>query len=124
MTKQRELILKIVRGTDEHYTAEQIFLEAKKEMPSIALATVYNSLHYLTENGLIEKLRFRDQTDRYDKMLVRHDHCICDRCGTIGDVTLPGLRRELERETGETVRSYELTIHYLCPSCRAAADHP
>lgn len=120
MTKQRELILQIVRETTEHLTAEEIFLEAKKRMPSIALATVYNNLNYLSESGAIAKIGMLGQTDRYDKMFVWHDHMICDRCGHISDLFLDGLRDYLSEKSGENVLSYELTVHHICPACRAA----
>ncbi len=121
MTKQRALILEIVRAAEDHLTAEQIFLAAKKEMPTIALATVYNSLSYLCETGQIVKIGITGQTDRYDKMLVRHDHCLCDGCGAITDVIIGGLHDSLKKKTGEDILSYELTLHHLCPSCRTAA---
>ena len=121
MTKQRALILQIVQAAEDHLTAEQIFLAAKKEMPTIALATVYNSLNYLCDNKYIEKIGITGQTDRYDKMLVRHDHRLCDRCGAISDVTVDGLKPFLDTNIPEPVLSYELTVHHLCPSCRAAA---
>ena len=121
MTKQRALILAIVQSTTEHLTAEQIFLEAKKQMPTIALATVYNSLNYLCENHLIEKIGFTGQTDRYDKMLVRHDHKLCERCGAISDVIIDGLKEYIEKKNGDGILSYDLTVHHLCSSCRKAA---
>ncbi len=121
MTKQRALILQIVQAAEDHLTAEQIFLAAKKEMPTIALATVYNSLNYLCENKYIEKIGITGQTDRYDKMLIRHDHRLCDRCGAISDVTVDGLRTFLDEKISDPVLSYELTVHHLCPTCRAAA---
>lgn len=31
-----------------------------------------------------------------------------------------GLMREVEAAIGTEVRGYTLTIHYLCPKCRAA----
>ena len=120
MTKQRALVLKIVRSAQGHLTAEEIFGEAKKELPGIALATVYNSLSYLCENGMIEKISIKGQTDRYDKMLVRHDHRLCDRCGAISDVIIDGLHEYIEKQGGASVLSYDLTVHSLCPKCRAA----
>ena len=98
MTKQRALILQIVQASEEHLTAEEIFMEAKKQMPTIALATVYNSLHYLCENRSIEKIGFTGQTDRYDKMLVRHDHRLCEQCGAISDVIIDGLKEYIEEK--------------------------
>lgn len=121
MTKQRELILNIVRGTEEHLTAEEIFLEAKKQLPAIALATVYNNLNYLCEHRLIAKIGILGQTDRYDKMFVLHDHMICDRCGRISDLHLDGMHQLLESQAGESIDSYDLTVHHLCPACRESA---
>ena len=43
MTKQRALVLKIVQSTEQHLTAEEIFHEAKKQMPAIALAILYRN---------------------------------------------------------------------------------
>ena len=122
MTKQRALILQIVQAAEEHLTAEQIFLEAKKQMPTIALATVYNSLNYLCENKMIEKIGITGQTDRYDKMLVRHDHRLCDRCGCITDVIIDGLTDYIQEKNGDEILSYELTVHHLCANCRTAAN--
>ncbi len=122
MTKQRALILQIVRTAQDHLTAEEIYHEAKKELPGIALATVYNSLSYLCENGMIEKISIKGQTDRYDKMFVRHDHRLCDRCGAISDVIIEGLHEYIEKQNDTNVLSYDLTVHSLCPACRAAAQ--
>ena len=118
MTKQRELILNIIRTSEKHLTADEIYQEARKQLPAIALATIYNNLNYLCEHGIITKIAFLGQTDRYDKMYVRHDHMICDRCGQISDLHLNGVQKILEEETGEPIGSYDLTVHHLCPACR------
>ena len=36
----------------------------------------------------------------------------------LSDVPVVGLVKELETAIGTEVRSYQLTIHYLCPACR------
>ena len=53
MTKQRELILSILKQSDRHLTADEIFFLAKLKMPSIAMATIYNNLNAMNELGLI-----------------------------------------------------------------------
>ncbi len=123
MTKQRELILSIVRGSDAHLSAEEIYQAAREQMPTIALATVYNSLKYLSEEGLIVRLTFADQPDRYDKMFVPHDHMVCSSCGAIRDIRIEGIDAFLHAHAGEDIASYDLTLHYQCPKCRQAAAH-
>ena len=51
--------------------------------------------------------------------------CIISRGGTatlirqVTDLPVVGLIREVEAAIGTEVRGYTLTIHYLCPKCRA-----
>ena len=42
----------------------------------------------------------------------------CDCCGSLQDLPVIGLVREIENAIGTEVRSYQLTIHYICPECR------
>ena len=51
MTAQRQLILKIIQSSKRHLSAEEIYIEAREELPGIAMATVYNSLKYLCDEG-------------------------------------------------------------------------
>ena len=44
---------------------------------------------------------------------------IVDSCGELTDLPVVGLMRELEAAIGTEVRGYTLTVHYLCPHCRA-----
>lgn len=57
-------------------TAEQIFLELKKEEPKVVLATVYNNVNGLCREGRIRRISVEGQPDRYDK-IQRHDHLVC-----------------------------------------------
>lgn len=118
MTKQRALILRLIRESGGHLTADEIYQRAKAEMPGIALATVYNNLIRLSEEGEIKKITFRDRTDRYDKSSVPHIHLICDHCGAVCDHPSKGLLEEMEQRLGFAVNEYELAIHYTCQNCQ------
>lgn len=120
MTKQRELILNILKQSDRHLTADEIFFLAKLKMPSIAMATIYNNLNALHEAGVINRLHIDGVADCFDKIIAPHDHLLCDRCGKITDIHLPRLAEELERELATEIENYELTVHYVCPECRRA----
>ena len=85
-SKQRKLILEIIRSTKIHPTAEWIFQEAKKSIPSIGIATVYRNLKVLTEAGEIRKVSTVDGVERYDGNIVRHYHFRCNECGGILDL--------------------------------------
>lgn len=75
MTKNVAYILDIINDSDNHLTAEQIFLSLKERNRTVAQATVYNNLSYLYKEGLIRKISVEGYPDRYDKIL-RHDHLV------------------------------------------------
>lgn len=121
MTRQRALILDIMRNDPGHLTADEIFARAKMKIPSIARGTVYRNLKLMEQDREIARLEMPSGPDRYDKTSNPHGHLYCDGCGDLKDVPVVGLVRELENAIGTEVRSYQLTVHYLCPKCRKNA---
>ena len=123
MTKNAKQILKIVNDSRDHLTAEQIYLRLRESGEKTVLATVYNNLSRLCEQGLVRRVCVEGSPDRYDRT-VRHDHLVCQRCGRLSDITLEDMTARLEQETGMEILSYDLKINYICPECRRkeAAD--
>lgn len=119
MRENARQILGIINSSNEHPTAEQIYLRLKENNSKAVLATVYNNLAKLHEEGLIRKVAVAGFPDRYDKTVTRHDHLVCARCGKLTDVTLEDMTEKLEKETGVHILSYDLNIDYLCPTCAA-----
>ena len=117
MPKYAEEILAVVTELQRHLTAEQVFMEMKKEHPSIAIGTVYKHLNALAEEGLLHRITESGSPDRYDRT-ERHDHLICSRCGKIADVRLPGMQERIQKALGQEILSYDLRIRYICPACR------
>ena len=117
------IILDLINHSGTHLTAEQIFLRLKQTHPSVVLATVYNNLNTLHQQGKIRKISIEGQPDRYDRN-TRHDHLVCRRCGGLSDICLSDLTADLERQTGFSIDGYDLKIQYLCPRCRQAQEEP
>lgn len=117
MTKYAKLILDLITQSEEHLTAEQLFLELKKVTPSVVLATVYNNLNTLCQEGLIRKVSIEGSPDRYDR-ISRHDHLVCKKCGALSDKCFADLTKDLEEQLGEGIIAYDLKVFYLCPKCR------
>src|SRR5882762_4205049 len=121
LTRQRKAVLDVVRAGDTHPTAAEVFEAARKTMPGISFATVYNSLRFLKEAGLVREVAFGNGASRYDRETERHDHAICSACGTLVDFDLPGtvgLIRSAARASRFKAESVHLTLVGLCPSCR------
>lgn len=119
-TKQRKTVLQVIRESERHLTANDVFEGARRLLPGISFATVYNSLRYLKQEGLIGEVRFGTDAARYDRKLTRHDHAICNSCGKLVDLDLP-IPGKLFKQAAELSRfqadSIELTLRGLCPEC-------
>jgi Fur family peroxide stress response transcriptional regulator len=120
LTPQREAVLKAVRERDDHPTAGDIFTRAKQYLPAISYATVYNSLRYLREAGLVQEISFGDGASRYDGITARHDHALCTECGKLVDFDLAEpaeLMQEAARKSRFQPESVHLTLVGRCPDC-------
>ena len=121
LTPQRRAVLRVVAESDGHLTANEIFEAARSELPSISFATVYNSLKYLREAGLLREINFGKGSSRYDRETARHDHAVCSRCGKLVDFDLaetPQLIRAAARRSRFKPESIHLTLVGLCPDCQ------
>src|SRR5688572_5154649 len=114
LTKQRQAVLQVIRDSDEHLTANAVYEDARRLLPGISFATVYNSLRYLKKEGFIGEITFGTGAARYDRKLTRHDHAICNKCGKLVDLDLAipdVLVKEASKRSKFEVQSIELTLH-------------
>jgi len=120
LTRQRAAILSVIRDREDHPTANEIFQAASLSLPGISYATVYNSLRFLREAGLVLEINFGDSASRYDRETGRHDHAICNCCGKLVDFELPQaveLMRAAARKSKFQPSSVHLTLKGVCPDC-------
>jgi len=121
LTRQREVVLKVIREAPEHLTANDVFASAKKRLPSISFATVYNSLRYLKEAGHIAEIQFGNGASRFDRMTSRHDHAICTSCGKLVDIEMDipdDIVKRAARHSKFKPESLEFTLRGKCPDCK------
>lgn len=120
LTKQREVVLDVIRTAHDHLTANEVFNDAKQKLPTISFATVYNSLRFLKDAGHISEISFGNGASRYDKITERHDHAICTKCGKLVDMhlDLPGeVSKQAEKFSNFKLESLEVTLRGVCPDC-------
>lgn len=121
ITKQRQAVLQVIREAEEHLSANEVFDKARNIQPGISFATVYNSLRFLKEQGMIGEVRFGTDSARYDRTLERHDHAICNACGKLIDLDLPipaDMLKKGERLSKFKAESIEVVLRGLCPDCK------
>jgi Fur family transcriptional regulator, peroxide stress response regulator len=117
-------VLDVLRASQNHPTALEVYESVRRARPRIGLATVYRILHQLTEQGLIKELEYGSECSRYDAHIRRHDHAICTGCGALLDIPLdiqlPGeTLQAAARAAGIELGTHELRIYGLCTSCQS-----
>ena len=121
LTRQRQVVLEVVQASDGHMTASEVYESAKKVLPTISFATVYNSLRYLKDRGHLREITFGNAASRYDRETGRHDHAICSCCGKLVDFDLQEtveLMRQAARKSRFKPETIHLTLVGVCPDCR------
>ena len=121
MTRQRAVILDVLRADKCHHTADEIFDLAKQRLPGISRATVYNNLKALEEEKIIRRITAEGTKDRYDNAFIPHGHLFCTRCSEVLDFEIPNFAERLELIAGDAIDSYELKVRYVCGKCKKLA---
>ena len=85
-SRQRQVIKDFLMTRKDHPTADIVYMNVKREYPSISLATVYRNLSLLADLGEIRRLRMGDGVDHYDADTSKHYHVICTECGSVADL--------------------------------------
>lgn len=126
-SRQREAVLRVIRKTVCHPTAEWVYGEVKREIPGISLGTVYRNLRLLTESGDLSSFEGAGGVSRYDACTSSHYHFRCEQCGALIDVEEP-VDQELDRRvavrTGLEVRCHVLEFRGRCRACQCADEVP
>ena len=125
LTPQRLAVLKILTGSKDHPSVEEIHARVKSDFPTTSLATVYKTLTLLKQMGEVMELAFGDGCSRYDgRNPYPHPHMICIKCKAIvdpGDIdTLEQLKQDIAQKTRFQIVNHRLDFFGICPHCQ---DH-
>lgn len=119
-SRQRESILRYLRSTKCHPTAETVYQNILAENPNISLGTVYRNLTLLTELGEITKITAFDGPDRFDGNLTPHYHFLCRQCGAVLDLEMDSLAHIdllAAHNFKGTIEGHMTHFYGECPDC-------
>ena len=120
MTKQRRVVYDVLLDQRDHPTAQEVYSRAKRRMPGISLATVYNCLDTMAQAGVVKQVNVARDATRFCPNLRPHAHFLCARCGEVLDVDLkPTADATLAwaMPEGASVEHLEVAMRGLCPTC-------
>ena len=122
VTRQRALIMEIIRRGRGHLDADEIYRRAREKEPHISLSTIYRTLQVLKQVGVIEELRFDETHHRYEvKPSTKHHHLVCLGCGKVIEFHYP-LSQHIKKNVAEAkdfdIVEAEVRILGYCANCR------
>lgn len=120
MTPQRRMIVDYLQSATNHPTADEVFKAVNDRYPLTSRATVYNTLNWLKQAGMVREV-FDGGDTRFDPNMGGHHHFVCRGCGRIEDVDcdLVGEVRVCPLPGKQEVEVYQVTLKGLCSDCSA-----
>ena len=119
--RKRNAILTYLQATNEHPSAEMVYMGVKQDCPDISLATVYRNLALFRDQGLVQCVGTVKGVERFDGNTAPHVHFFCTECGSVLDlpeVEAPAqLSEAVENGTGGKVNMYSLSFAGICKNC-------
>lgn len=119
LTNQKQFILDYLQNTTIHPTAEEIYLNVKKQLPRISLGTIYRNLENFIETGKI--LEINGPIKRFDGDTSNHQHFICRSCGKVHDIfcKIPKMQNfESHIHKIGKMENYQISFYGKCKKCK------
>ena len=118
-TKQKQLILEVIKKEKNHPTISDLYEEVKEVDPSVGQATVYRNVNKLLDEGKIKRI-ITDSGIRYDCDCNNHYHLECSKCGKIMDIyddKYMKLIRRMEEEYSVKIEDCTVLFKGICDKC-------
>ncbi|MCK9226266.1 MAG: transcriptional repressor [Syntrophorhabdaceae bacterium] len=121
MTPQRIAIMKYLEGNVTHPSAGDIYSALHGQFPTMSLATVYNTMETLKDQGRVIELSIDPAKKRFDPNTEPHHHLICIKCKVVVDifVEFPMKLPEDERYGFEIIGN-RVDFYGICKDCAVA----
>ena len=101
ITETRRAVLSYLVKSQEHPSADAIYQDLKPAFPNMSLATVYNNLKVLIEEGFVSEIKVRNDTTTYFDF-----------------IEVPDVRAEAREKSGYVITKCQTTVYGLCPECQ------
>jgi Fur family ferric uptake transcriptional regulator len=122
ITPQREMIIETIAHSDNHMSADEIFIELRKRTRSTNVATVYRTLDMLWEEGLACRNDLGEGRIVYATLKHGpHIHLVCRQCSEIIDadpILIQSLQDQLRKTYHFEADLGHLSVFGVCEVCQ------
>jgi len=132
LTRPRQVIMRVLEKESEYLSAEDIYLKVHAVYPHIGLTTVYRTLEFLTERGVVAKFHFGHGRATFSlsepyKGIGHYHQLVCTRCFRIINYTefmdeelkyLKKAEQGLSKKYKFKINDHLIQFTGLCEVCR------
>jgi len=125
LTPQRLAILDVLRNAHGHLSPTEIYQQVVQDIPGLTEATVYRTLNFLAEQGLVLVAHLGRGQLVYEFTEHDHHHLICRQCGEMQEIDhleLEELYEQFLDKTGYHINTLHATFFGQCPECLESAS--
>lgn len=118
---QRVAVYEALSGRRDHPSAEVLFGELRRTMPTMSKTTVLNTMRLLQGVGLTRDVRCEEGELRFDGSSDFHAHFKCRQCGALIDIPVSGGHQStyVPIPKGFKVDDEQVIYYGQCPKCAA-----
>lgn len=118
LTQQKRVLGAIFEQAQRPLTPVEICEEARKNLPSLGIATVYRAIKQFVEEGQVRPVEVPGAAPHYESTARHHHHFfVCQQCKRLFD--LLGCVRGVKSlaPNGFRVKQHEIVLYGECASC-------
>ena len=105
-----------------HLAADEVFARARRRLPELSRATVYNTLAAFVEAGMLQAVESRGAVLYDPNPDPDHHHFRCRSCDRLYDVPVEGVEGiRISGADGFVVDQTTVLLRGLCPLCSPSA---
>lgn len=123
ITRQRRQLVEQVFAQHEHFDADELLalLEQRLGKRKVSRSTVYRTLSWLEEAGLLRRMELGGRTVyEHDYGYPQHDHLYCEKCRKLIEFHSDAIGEICEavaRENNFRLSGHKLILTGLCSEC-------
>jgi Fe2+ or Zn2+ uptake regulation protein len=107
----RLAVASYVLHTEDHPSADAVFVAVRERFPMVSRATIYNTLNLFVEKGLLRQFVLTEGRVVFDPRVEAHHHFIDEDRGTIHDIPWDALEvSNVDALEGLDVTEYQVVL--------------
>ena len=125
VTPQRRAVWSAFGDEGGHLAADEVFARARRRLPELSRATVYNTLAAFVEAGMLQAVEGKGAVLYDPNPDPDHHHFRCRNCDRLYDVPVEGVGGlRIPGDEGFVVYRAIVLLRGLCPTCSGSTGDP